>query len=77
MMEQLQAMWPRLDGLGWDITKIYEQFHVPVDIERNGSHKNVHTAPQEHNHVPIKRAAQKTQKNKRSLDYQTGERLME
>jgi Plavaka transposase len=77
MMEQLQALWPRLDGLGWDITKIHEQFHVPVDIERNGSHKNVHTAPQEHNHVPIKRAAQKTQKNKKTLDYQTGERLME
>jgi hypothetical protein len=77
MMEQLQALWPRLDGLGWDITKIHEQFHVPVDIERNGSHKNVHTAPQEHNHIPIKRAAQKTQKNKKTLDSQTGKWLME
>jgi hypothetical protein len=67
MMEQLQALWPREDGLGWDITKFHEQFHVPEDLERHGCHKNVHTAPQEHNHVTIKRAAQKTQKNKKTL----------
>jgi hypothetical protein len=77
MMEQLQSLWPRDDGEGWDLTKVHEQYHVPEDLERHGCHKNVHSAPQEHNHIMIKRAAQKTQKNKKTLDLQTGERLME
>jgi Plavaka transposase len=77
MMDQLQTLWPRKDGLIWNLTKIHEQFHVPVDIHRNGNHKNVHTGPQEHNHIPIKNAAKKTQMCKKKLDLQTGERVME
>jgi hypothetical protein len=50
MLEQFQALWPREDGLGWDITKFHKQLHVPEDLECHGCHKNVHTAPQEHNH---------------------------
>jgi hypothetical protein len=77
MMDQLQSLWPREDGLEWNLTKIHEQFHVPMDIHRMGNHKNVHTGPQEHNHIPIKHAAMKTQKCKKKLDIQTGERVME
>ena len=37
----------------------------------------MHTGPQEHNHIDIKRAALKTQMNKKKLDFQTGHRVME
>jgi hypothetical protein len=38
MLEQLQALWLRKDGLGWDLTKVHEQFHVPVDLAHHGRH---------------------------------------
>lgn len=77
MMQQLQALWPRKAGLEWNLTKLHEQFHVPEDIHRNGRHKNVHTGPQEHNHITLKYAARRTQLNRRTLDIQTGERLID
>ena len=77
MMQQIQDLWPRNEGLCWSLTKLHEQFHVPVDIHRHGNHKNVHTGPQEHNHIQIKDAAKKTQMNKKTLDIQTGWRVME
>ena len=77
MMRQLQALWPRQDGLEWNLTKVHKQFHMPFDIHRHGAHRNVHTGPQEHNHIDIKLAAKRTQLNKRLLDAQTGERLTE
>jgi hypothetical protein len=77
MMDQLQTLWPRRDGLEWNLTKLHEQFHVPADIQRMGNHKNVHTGPQEHNHISIKKAARKTQLHKKKLDFQTGRRVME
>ena len=77
MMSQLQTLWPRDDGLEWNITKLHEQFHVPMDIHRHGNHKNVHSGPQEHNHIDIKKAARKTQLNRKTLDEQTGSRVME
>ena len=77
MMRQLQALWPRHDGMEWNLTKLHEQFHVPLDILRHGAHRNVHTGPQEHNHLDIKFAAKRTQLNKKLLDVQTAERLTE
>jgi Plavaka transposase len=77
MMAQLQTLWPRTKGLLWNLTKLHEQFHVPMDIHRNGSHKNVHSGPQEHNHIPLKKAAKHTQLNKKKLDIQTGHRVVE
>ena len=68
MMDQLQSLWPREASLEWNLTKIHEQFHVPMDIHRMGNHKNVHTGPQEHNHISIKHAALKTQMCKQKLD---------
>jgi hypothetical protein len=63
MMQQLQDKWPREQGFGWNITKLHEQFHVPEDIYRHGRHKNVHSGPQEHNHITTKDAAKHTQMN--------------
>ena len=45
MMQQLQALWPREKGPEWSLTKLHEQFHVPFDIHRHDSHKNVHAGP--------------------------------
>ena len=75
MMGQIQRLWPRKMGLKWLLTKLHEQFHVPRDIHRNGNHNNVHSAPQEHNHITLKNAAKKTQRQKQRLDLQTGERI--
>ena len=77
MMRQLQNLWPRKEGLEWLLTKLHEQFHVPRDIHRNGKHTNVHSGPQEHNHIPIKNAAKKTQLQKHKIDLQTGERIVD
>jgi hypothetical protein len=77
MLAQIQTLWPRKDGLHWNLTKLHEQMHVPVDIQRHGNHKNVHTGPQEHNHIDIKNASKKTQLNKKKMDIQTGYRVME
>ena len=77
MMRQLQSLWPRHAGFEWNLTKLHEQFHVPFDIHRHGKHKNVHSGPQEHNHIPTKLAANHTQKNKSKLDLQTGERVID
>ena len=77
MMRQLQTLWPRKAGLRWFLTKIHEQFHVPLDIHRHGCHTNVHSAPQEHNHLLVKQAAKKTQMHKHTIDLQTGERIVD
>jgi hypothetical protein len=77
MARQLQVLWPRRDGLQWALTKLHEMFHVPRDIHRNGKHYNVHSAPQEHNHMAIKAAALKTQRQKHKIDLQTGERIVD
>jgi hypothetical protein len=57
MMDQLQPLWPRHEGLEWNLTKLHKQFHVPFDIKRHGKQKNVPTGSQEHNYVPLKNAA--------------------
>jgi hypothetical protein len=51
---------------------MHKQLHTPEDIQQHGNHKNIHTGPQEHNHIDIKKAAKKTQQNKKKIDVQTG-----
>jgi hypothetical protein len=77
MAWQLQALWPRRKGLKWAFTKLHEMFHGPLDIHCNGKHYNVHSRPQEHNHMCLKAAALKTQQQKHKLDLQTGERIVD
>jgi hypothetical protein len=77
MMRELQALWPREDGVAWLLTKLHEQFHVPVDIHRHGRHANVHSGPQEHNHIVTKKASKKTQMQRLKIDLQTGERIVD
>jgi hypothetical protein len=77
MARQLQQLWPRQEGLQWALTKLHEMFHVPQDKHRNGKHYNVHSAPQEHNHMAIKAVALKTQQQKHKIDLQTGEHIVD
>jgi hypothetical protein len=76
MAKQLQPLWPRPEGLQWAWTKRHEMFHVPQGIHQNGKHFNVHSAPEEHNHMAIKAAALKTQQQKHKIDLQTGESIL-
>ena len=75
MLQEIQNLWPRNTSLEWMLTKFHEQFHVPRDIQRQGRHANVHTGPQEHNHISIKKASKRTQLQKHKMDLQTGERI--
>jgi hypothetical protein len=77
MMAQIQVLWPRRTGVEWNLTKLHEQFHIPTDIFRHGAHANVHSGPQEHNHIQLKRAAINTQRRRHLIDVQTGERVID
>ena len=78
MVSKIIDLWPRGDGNGWHITKLHEQVHVADDIERWGRHKNVHSGPQEHNHIDnVKKPAKHAQQRAETLDYQTGLRIAE
>ena len=53
--------------------KIHEQLHVAENIQLYGAHNNVHTGPQEHNHISnAKKPSKQVQKKKVTLDWQLG-----
>ena len=69
-------MFPRLAGEAWKIPKFHEQLHIAFYIWLYGSHLNIHTGPQEHNHIlNAKKPSQHTQKRKRNFENQLGNRL--
>jgi hypothetical protein len=60
MLRDLQQLWPRSSGQGWEKPKTHEQLHVPDEIGKNGAVQNYHTGPTEHNHIfHVKRFARK------------------
>jgi hypothetical protein len=78
MLRDLQKLWPRQSGQGWEKPKNHEQLHVPDDIERNGAVQNYHTGPTEHNHIfHVKRLARATQRRRETLDQQIANRASE
>jgi hypothetical protein len=71
MLRDLQQLWPRGSGQGWEEPKTHEQLHVPDDIERNGAVQNYHTGPTEHNHIfHVKGLARTTQRQRETLNQQ-------
>src|SRR6056300_790498 len=70
-------MWPRGQGQQWALAKMHEQKHVPDDIERHGPPMSSFSGPTEHQHIAIKRDAERTSKNRSKLDKQLGDRLHE
>jgi hypothetical protein len=75
MLRDLQQLWPRSSGQGWEKPKTIEQLHVPDDIERNGAVQNYHTGPTEHNHIfHVKGLACATQRQRETIDQQIANR---
>ena len=78
MLREIQNLWPRTAGCGWMILKFHNQLHVPFDIHEFGAHINFHSGPQENNHIEnVKKRHKRTQKNKDTMDFQSGKRLSE
>ena len=51
LLQSIVKFLPRTSGQKWKLSKIHEQLHVPENIKYYGAHQNVHTGPQEHNHI--------------------------
>lgn len=77
-VNQLKRLFPRSSGSEWKIPKVHEQLHVAYNIHLWGSHQNIHTGPQEHNHIEnSKRPSERTQKRQEKFDWQLANRLFE
>jgi len=75
---QLVHLLPRKTGCEWKIPKIHEQLHIAHNIHLFGAHQNIHTGPQEHNHIEnTKNLVKRTQQRKALFDYQIGNRLVD
>jgi hypothetical protein len=78
MIHKLTTLWPRATGNGWDLPKVHAQFHVPYNIARFGNQMNVHSGPQEANHIEMqKRPAKNAQRRSNVIDFQIAKRLAE
>ena len=51
LLQQIITLMPRTTGNNWEIVKIHDQLHVAENINLFVAHQNVHTGPQEHNHI--------------------------
>ena len=56
---------------------MHEQLHVPRDITRNGSPRETYSGPIKHNHLEVKKASERTQRNQALHDHQVANRLAE
>src|SRR5688500_11202381 len=73
---QLKRLFLQSSGNQWKIAKFHKQLHVAYNIFLYGCHLNIHTGPQEHNHIANdKKPSQRTQKCKQNFDNQIGNRL--
>ena len=74
----LKTLFPRTIGQNWRIPKIHEQLHIAAYIVLFGAHRNMHTGPQEHNHIEnTKKPSERTQKRKAVFDLQIANRLVD
>jgi hypothetical protein len=63
--KRLKVLFPRSTGNQWKIPKLHEQLHVAYYIWLYGCHQNIHTGPQERNHIAnSKKPSERTQKRK-------------
>ena len=77
-IQGLKRLFPRSTGSQWNIPKFHEQLHMAYNIHLFGSHQNVHTGPQEHNHIEnAKKPSKRTQQRKGVFDWQIGNRLVD
>ena len=74
----LKTLIPHTTGQLWKIPKIHEQLHIAFYIQLFGAHRNMHTGPQEHNHIEnTKKPSDRTQKCKAVFDLQIANRLVD
>ena len=70
-IDRLKHLFLRSTGNQWKIPKLHEQLHIAHNIFLFGSHQNIDTGPQEHNHIAnSKGPSQHTQKRKHHFDWQ-------
>ena len=63
LINRLKTLFPRSISSDWRIPKWHEQLPIVDNIDRFGAHRNIHTGPQEHNHIAnAKNPADRTQK---------------
>jgi hypothetical protein len=78
LMSELQDNLKRTKGAGWFIPKLHELHHIANNIRLWGAHSNIHSGPQEHNHIAnVKRPGRRTQKMKSKFDIQLANRMYE
>ena len=78
LLSETVVHFDRSSGQGWSIPKFHELLHIANNIRLWGSHQNIHSGPQEHNHIAnIKQPARRTQKIKTKFDYQVANRVYE
>ena len=51
LLKSIERLMPGKDGQGWHLPKMHEQLHIPDNIVLFRAYKNVHTGPQENNHI--------------------------
>ena len=77
LMYFLKKVADRTGGMGWKITKYHTIMHLAQDILNFGVPLEVDTGSNESAHKSEKKAARLTQKNKKTFDAQTQQRLNE
>ena len=71
LLKEIITLIPRSTGNNWEIVKFHEQLHVPENIDLFGAHRNVHTGPQERNHIQnTKKPSKQVQRNKLTFDWE-------
>ena len=77
-VKMLKVLFPCTKGCEWNIPKMHEQLHVAANILLYGAHRNIHTGPQEHNHIEnVKHPSKRSQKQKAVFDLQISEWLVD
>ena len=53
LIDKLNELMPRVDGQGWNITKVHELLHIIFDILEYGAHNNVNSDKCESSHKEL------------------------
>ena len=78
LVNKLKQLFPQSTGSRWNIPKLHEQLPIAYNIHLWGSHRNIHTGPQELNHIEnTKKLCNCTQKRKAVLDAQIANLLID
>src|SRR5688500_2125345 len=63
-LQEIIQYFPRSTGNEWAVPKFHKPLHTPKNINNYGAPRNIHTGPQEHNHI------ENTKKNKQTSSTQ-------